>query len=113
MFIMNERRWLNDGGLLNGSLLLCSMMNYIMNEKLPFGLCKGCAGVVQGLCRGCAVSFSIRRVSMFRHNNGVLSFIHQVTKVEWVAYSIESALTLWAFAHGVSFREAVMVYERS
>jgi len=50
---------------------------------------------------------------MFRHNNGVLSFIHQVTKVEWVAYSIESALTLWAFAHGVSFREAVMVYERS
>lgn len=48
---------------------------------------------------------------VIQHNNGVFWFYR--LGVQWRAHSIESAISIWAFAHDKTFREAVLTLERS
>ena len=51
----------------------------------------------------------------FRISNGVYSFRHIRTGVEWTWTNpdIWHGLMLWAKAHSVTLTEAVLIYERS
>lgn len=49
---------------------------------------------------------------MFTLRNGVYFFLSTVD-VEWVAYSLESAIAHYATAYSLTYREALLRFERS
>ena len=51
---------------------------------------------------------------MFKiNNNGAFGIIHPITRVEWIEYTIEKAIARYAFLRNLTFREALLVFERS
>jgi hypothetical protein len=47
-----------------------------------------------------------------RYESGAYMVVHPTTEVPWIAYSIEKAIALYAYLNNISFREALLKYER-